>query len=249
MRRKIVALAAALALLFFSVYSLPFLYDRIHTYTISIKPGSVIVVVSDLHIENNPRNLSAIGALVKSTNASLLVINGDLFDDQYGRALDPNLLVDAFKRMNLSTTQHVQVIYVLALYSHDPFIDSPTATLNASSFQVLAVKGALLLEAPSERIILLHGDYAIRFGFIAGVLDMASHGLALGRMARMVLHVEPDCWVAVGHSHIPGISYEDRVANTGTWLNRFIDSSDTALVVKVDELGKLHLKLVSMKEA
>ncbi len=248
MRKKILALAAVVALAFFSVYTLPFLYSSLFTYTMSLKSSSTIVVVSDLHIENNPRDLSTIGILVKSSNASLLVINGDLFDDQYGKTLTADLLAEAFERMNISNMRNIQVVYILALYSHDPSINSHTATLTVNGVQVLVVKGALLLETPSEQMILLHGDYAIRLGSIAGVLDMATHGLALGRLVRTILHIEPHCWVAVGHSHIPGISYEDRIVNTGTWLNRLIDSSDTALVVKVDEKGKLHLELISVKE-
>ncbi|WP_243679629.1 hypothetical protein [Vulcanisaeta souniana] len=47
----------------------------------------------------------------------------------------------------------------------------------------------------------------------------------------------------IGHTHVPNINNELRIANTGSWLNRFINATDTAIVIN----GSGNVELINIK--
>ena len=247
-RALVIAVIAALAV--FTVYNLPFIYMPLYTHTLNVKSGVTIVVVSDLHLEYNPKNLTIIGKLLQNLNASLLIINGDLFDEKKHEALSQQMLEHAFKRLGLDQlhNQELKVVYILALCNHDPYIASQTAFFEIHGIPVAVIKGALKLITPQNTLLLMHGDYIIGGGYLAGALNMITHSLAFEGLGKIVLHLADDSWLILGHSHVAGIDHCNRLANTGAWLDRIIAGSNTALVISVSD-GGVDLKLLSFKNS
>ena len=64
------------------IYEMPFIYDTIYITTMELDDNSLIITISDLHLESNTRNLTCIGNYIRGLHHgnTYLVINGDLFD-------------------------------------------------------------------------------------------------------------------------------------------------------------------------
>ena len=63
------------------------------------------------------------------------------------------------------------------------------------------------------------------------------------QFAKLVIGGEKDEWIILSHSHIPGIDYQRKVANTGSWIKRYIANTDTAILIDASEQNE-HLEVI-----
>ncbi|WP_243679401.1 hypothetical protein [Vulcanisaeta distributa] len=63
------------------------------------------------------------------------------------------------------------------------------------------------------------------------------------RLVRFILRARRDDWVVIGHTHVPNINNGLRIANTGSWIDRFISATNTAIVIN----GLGNVELISIK--
>ena len=131
-----------------------------------------------------------------------------------------------------------EVIYITAIYSHDPRTHRGETTYSVNGIRVRVIHGIAKFKIGSSTIWFLHGDYVVRNGLIASLMNRLLGG-SYDRLVRSVIGAREGDWVVIGHTHVPGINSELRIANTGSWINRFINTTDTAVII--NGLGNVEL--------
>ena len=228
-------------------FSFPFLWDeKIYFEELFLDEGKVLIV-SDLHLESNPRNLTCIGDYLKENDISYFIINGDLFDKMHNEEFKEEFLKEGKERLAIEKNPPYNIIYILALYNHDPYlkVDSGQFAKNGEGSTVL--KGALKLKAEEELFYIFHGDYAISYGIgIPALINKLTSNLFFESFTKWAIGAEKEDWIILGHSHIPGIDYEKRVANSGCWINRIVSSTDTAILIEAGEELETEISLIKI---
>jgi len=223
--------------------SFPFLFkNKIYYQEVSLERGKVMII-SDLHLDSNPRDLSCIGDYLEENDVSLLVFNGDLFDMLHREEFKEEFLEEAIKRLDIEESSVNKIIYILALYNHDPYLKESKYFEDEKGNLVLS--GILKLKTEEELLHIFHGDYVVNsigIGVLTLVNKFASP-LFYERLTKRILQAEE--WIILGHSHVSGIDYDRRIANSGTWINRIFPNTDTAILIEAK--GELEPKVDLVK--
>lgn len=227
--------------------NLPFLFDKKESKEIDIDKGK-IAVISDLHLESNPRDLTCIGDYLKNEEISLLILNGDVFDKRHKTPLKEEDLVYIQSRLGIENNDSFDIIYLLSSYNHDPYLREEYKIDDDKKIEVW--EGPIILkinkkEETKESFYIFHGDY-IFSGYnigIASVVNKLNSSLLYEQFAKLVIGGEKDEWIILSHSHIPGIDYQRKVANTGSWIKRYIANTDTAILIDASEQNE-HLEVI-----
>ncbi len=175
------------------------------------------VLVSDIHCRPGSCRAKDVARLAVREGASLIVL-GDLFDDLHREVSDDEL--ERALRAAFHGVTNLEIYYVTSGSSHDPILRHEVR-LMLGSLIVRACPGALVTRVGQLRALLTHGDMVLRNGAHAFLVNatamMLGEKLYLEKVLRKKLRLPSDWWLIMGHTHIPGIDYEARVANTGSW--------------------------------
>ena len=110
--------------------------------------------------------------------------------------------------------------YVTSRASHDPILDRPMH-LCLEGIEVYVYPRLLIVEAGASTLLVTHGDMAVYNGLHAFAISlatrMAGEKLYLEKRLKKKLRLPKEWWLVMGHTHIPGVDYEARVANAGSW--------------------------------
>ncbi|MCD6094777.1 hypothetical protein J7J39_02655 [bacterium] len=226
-------------------FELPFLYkERISQYSVYVNSGN-IGVISDLHLDSNSRDLTFIGNYLNEKKIDYLVINGDLFEKKHNEKMEPVFLQEAMQRLNINSQDSIKkIIYIPALYDHDPYLEK-TLEYEINGVEFLVVKGMLRLVTPEASFYILHGDYILRHGFLATMISILVPG-SFEKIARRAIRADQGSWMVLAHSHISKIDQKQHIVNSGCWISRVVPSSDTLVLIKIDEKPDVSLiKVVS----
>ncbi|GAB6943833.1 hypothetical protein [Vulcanisaeta sp. JCM 14467] len=223
------------------IYEMPFIYDTAYTATMELSDDPLIITVSDLHLESNTRDLTCIGNYIRGLNHgnTYLIINGDLFDKAHKQELNQSHIRELINRLDLAGINGLrEVIYITAIYDHDPRTHCGETTYTVNGIKVRVIRGIAKLIIGSNTIWFLHGDYIVKNGLIASLMNRLLGG-SYDRLVRSAIGAREGDWVVIGHTHVPGINSESRIANTGSWINRFINAANTAVII--NGLGGVEL--------
>ncbi|MER3602174.1 MAG: hypothetical protein C4339_05590 [Nitrososphaerota archaeon] len=186
--------------------------------------ASSLAVVADLHVEANRADLASIGRAMAKRGIGALAIAGDLYHKLH-RPLSTSSLTDLLKwaLARLMLPPGASVIYTPALFSHDPIVREKVAT-EVGGLSVKVLPGAARLKLPCGlSACVAHGDFLLKNGLMAGLLELTSLALAryplLEALLRRELRARPGEWAFMGHTHLPLLDEGLRVANPGPWLN------------------------------
>ncbi|MEZ0319477.1 MAG: phosphohydrolase [Pyrobaculum sp.] len=174
-----------------------------------------MLIFGDVHIGSRHARIQELRACLKGLSDDEVVITGDLFDDQHrvvGRDEAAALIRSAMKLLQIKPKR----LYIaFSSSSHDPLLAQPLIE-KIEGVEVFAYNGELLVETEKIRIVVTHGDKAVKDGVAAYFLDLVKKG-AVGRALRRRLKVSGDLWLAYGHSHVPFLSVEEKIMNPGAW--------------------------------
>ncbi|ADN50437.1 hypothetical protein [Vulcanisaeta distributa] len=227
------------------IYEMPFIYGSAYTAPMELGNDSLIIAISDLHLESNERDLGCIGNYLRGLGEDgiYLIINGDLFDKAHGQVLGQSHITELIRRLGLAGISELRgVVYVMAMYDHDPRIGYGEVKYFIDGVNVRVVRGVVKLVIGGRTFWFLHGDYVVKNGLIASLINKLFSG-SYDKLVRFAVRAGEGDWVVIGHTHVPGINTELRVANTGSWINRFISATDTAIVID----GSGNVKLINIK--
>lgn len=88
------------------IYEMPFIYGSAYTAPMELGNDSLIIAISDLHLESNERDLGCIGNYLRGglgEDGIYLIINGgDLFDKAHGQVLGQSHITELIRRLGLA---------------------------------------------------------------------------------------------------------------------------------------------------
>ena len=230
----------------FSQFSLPFLRDKIHFEELYLSDGKVLII-SDLHLESNPRDLSCIGDYLKESGISHFIVNGDLFDKMHKDKFKSELLEEGKRRMAIEENPPYNIIYIPAVYNHDPYLEASVKQFQENGYETAVLKWGLKLKTEEDLFYIFHGDYAVSNGIVVpALINKITSTLFFEDLAKWVIKADNDNWVILGHSHISGINYEKKTANSGCWINRIVSNTDTAILIEIEEGVDIEINLVKI---
>lgn len=231
MKKRYIVLIVLFLILIFCFVNSPFLFRKINFQEKNIE-GNKALIISDLHLESNHRNLTCIGNYLEENEIPLLILNGDVFDKKHKEYFQPELLYNVEERLGIKTDFPSEVIYNLSFYSHDPrFKDGDQSfQIRGENFDIF--QGVIALKTNSETFDILHGDYIVNDTIgVTALINKLTSTLLWERIVKDAIGVDKNNWVILSHSHVPGIDYQRKIANTGTWMNRYLSSTDTAILI------------------
>lgn len=180
------------------------------------------LLVSDIHCGCGSCKVRNIAYLAAREGASLIVL-GDLFDKLHTNLNKLTLeraLSTAFKQV-----KGIDVYYVISRSSHDPLLDDEMF-FDLGRVRVHVYPSALVAQISGLRAFLTHGDLAMRNGAHAFIVNATAMlfgtKLYLEKRLREKLRLPQSWWLIMGHTHIPGIDHEAKVANTGSWRGTWV---------------------------
>lgn len=182
------------------------------------------IIISDLHCYHGKpcRSFIKVLKIADLFDADCLVIAGDLFDDLY-KELDPRQVTRHLRIIAGGRRLPRKIIYVLSSSSHDPRIKE-NSSLQLDESTIYLCKRHCIAEIGETRTCIVHGDIFLRNGAIAHLYNLLSTlkgaTLLMERKIRKMLGKECE-WLIAGHTHIPGIDPKSKVANPGTWKEKW----------------------------
>jgi len=216
-----------------------------------------ILFISDLHIPKSLKirdKFSIIGEFMKKNNLRLLFIIGDLFDDFHVKASLSEIEEKIRKIVDiLDLPSNVTMYVIFSNSSHDPIIGNKKISITCGRRRIIVTNNLIRLTIGNMKIYLLHGDLGVKNGALAYLLNKIAWFLGYPYLIerftkRYILRVEDRDWLIMGHTHIPFISDEFKVANTGSWKQYWRDSSSTAILYDKGRLSLINLKQRSTNE-
>ncbi|MHA1626438.1 MAG: hypothetical protein ACTSVF_04790 [Candidatus Asgardarchaeia archaeon] len=217
-------LVLTLPVLFFIVYNFPWItkYMEIRGFKLNLG-GNSVLIVSDLHLSESSDPIEGISDFLNKKGIENLVIAGDFIEHHREISKDElkPFISMGLKKIGLEKSE-LKVVYLTSLSSHDPIIREEKVSIKYEDGPlVIVLRGYCRIFIGGHSFVVLHGDYSVRNGALAGFINLVASTLGkklfLERLLRRILRVENDEWLVMGHTHIPGIDEEDRVANCGSW--------------------------------
>lgn len=247
MKKRYIVLIVIFLILIFCFVNCPFLFGKINFQEKNLE-GNKALIISDLHLENNHRDLTCIGDYLEENGISFLILNGDIFDKKHKEHFQPELLYDIEERLGMKTDFPSNVIYNFAFYSHDPRLkakETQNFQINGKKFDVF--QGIIELKADGKTFDILHGDYILNDTIsVASLINKLTPSLLWERIVKNAVGIDENNWAILSHSHVPGIDYQRKIANTGTWINRYFSSTDTAILIMADNNKEPSVALVKI---
>lgn len=235
----------AICLIMFVFWNFPWLtgYYHLNITSFELKEDSKILIVSDLHMQ--PLNIvfKPLKKIIESKNIKYLVVAGDFIEYKHKRIEQEKLSKILAKILRkLEIREESTIFWVLSKTSHDPQVSENTI-FEINSTKVYILDGILKLILKNFTIYVTHGDYASRDGAIAAtinrMLKLFGKKLFLENLLKKILKLEQDSWLIMGHTHLPGINNQNKVANCGAWSGHFLrKETNTGILI---ENGKIKL--------
>jgi len=213
-----------LLILVFMVYNLPWMtkYMKIKRFELKLK-GDPILITSDLHISEHSNSLTEISNFLREKNIKNLVIAGDFLEHHKETSTDElkSLISMGLKKMGLEKGE-LKIVYLTSLSSHDPILKEEEVSINYEEGPlVIVLRGYARIFLDGRSFVVLHGDYSVRNGALAGFINLIASILGkrlfLEKLLKRILGIKKDEWLVMGHTHIPGIDERNKVANCGSW--------------------------------
>ncbi|MCD6380999.1 MAG: metallophosphoesterase family protein [Candidatus Odinarchaeota archaeon] len=217
-------LVLSLPVLFFIVYNFPWItkYMSIKKFELNLS-GNSTLIVSDLHLSESSDPIEEISNFLNEKGIKNLVVAGDFIEYHRETSLDElrSFISMGLKKIGLEKSE-LKVVYLTSLSSHDPIIRGEKVSIKYEDGPlVIVLRGYSRMFLDGHSFVVLHGDYSVRNGALAGFINFLASILGkklfLERLLKRILRVENDEWLIMGHTHIPGIDEENKVANCGSW--------------------------------
>ncbi len=179
--------------------------------------------ISDLHLTHNEdySRFSNLPSFILARGIRNLVIVGDLFNSPSDSL---KILGEVGDEANANKISHLlglngtiqHLYFVKSSRSHDPA--EFNLTFRDEGFEFRTLGKCARFTNNDTGVLTIHGDDA--FGGLHGFIFSYLTGRPfLEGWWKDVIKIDDDEWVIMGHSHVPGIDYSRRVANTGGWTD------------------------------
>ncbi len=183
------------------------------------------IIVSDMHLRiENPAFFNLIAEKVKQENIECIVFLGDLFDDFHRRAEKHEVVEKLISLIKPLLGQVRKIVYITSRSSHDPII-SEKIIADVEGTEIYVYPHPLRIQISGIRFYLTHGEIVIPNGAVAFVVNtvaaLLGRELYIEKKLKERIRSESS-WLVMGHTHIPGIDYEAKVANTGSWRSKWL---------------------------
>ncbi len=223
----------------FALWNFPWLtkYYTLEITSFELKEDSKVLIVSDLHIQPSNIAFKPLKKIIESKNIKYLIIAGDFIEYKHKKIEKENLSKILAKILRkLEIHEKLTIFYVPSNTSHDPKISENTV-LELNSTKIYILNDVLKLVLRNFTLYVTHGDYASRDGAIAAtinrILKLFGKKLFLENLLKKILKLEQDSWLIMGHTHLPGIDGQKKVANCGAWGRHFLrKESNTAILIE-----------------
>jgi len=204
-----------------------------------------VLFASDLHLDDPSEVPEALLEMLEQARPECLVIVGDLF---HGPIISgPSS--GALERMSAfveKVDRAGSLKRVVATFSenHDPPLIGE-ATFEVGSMEILLTNRPLLIETSGMKILATHGDFFSTDGLATAAVEivLSAFGVrgAVERFLRYKMVGDAGCWVLMGHTHVPLVDQELRVANCGSFHSHILRSaSSTAVLAKGGRIGLIQ---------
>ncbi|MEM0468949.1 MAG: metallophosphoesterase [Pyrobaculum sp.] len=173
-----------------------------------------MIVISDVHIGSRHSRVQDLRKCLKTLEPDVVVIAGDLFDDQF-RKVSVDEATRLFKKAIEILSIKPRELYIsLSSSSHDPQLPGPFSA-KIENIEVVAYNGPLVIENKVKAVV-THGDQIVQSGVLAYFIDLVNRG-RVGRLIKKRLGLGRDTWLIYGHSHVPYVDSVWRILNPGSW--------------------------------
>ncbi|MGQ9544137.1 MAG: metallophosphoesterase [Candidatus Bathyarchaeia archaeon] len=203
--------------------------------------------IGDLHttgLEVDSERFRGLTTLIKERSIVNLVILGDLFrwrSDWDSLIIQTGNEQDALRKvlevLGLQS-QRLTVYLILGNTDHDP--EELNLNFEFGQTKIVSVGKCGIFHINGLTIIGLHGDQAFG-GPLGFTVSIVTRNLLLEKLWKERMGIHSDVWVIMGHTHVPGIDYDARVANTGGWTEAPLKIVPRASGILIDEEGKISL--------
>ncbi len=225
-------IAAAISLLALAFYNTPVLLAPLASWANPLREEEVyelkppVAFISDLHVGGG--FISELRLALSHVSPKTVVVVGDLLDDRryFYTALNSSL-----DKLLIEAGLESYEVYWVTSMIHDPDVKPGT-------YGELHVVGHTAVFRIGDVVAVAHhGETACRLGPLAlaasYVLGKLGVELPLEKLWRKLCKVPESWWVIFGHSHLAGIDYKWKVANTGSWrrIPRIIPHSERTAVI------------------
>ena len=177
-----------------------------------------------MHCNEAPcRHAAVLARIMRHSACDTLIILGDLFEKFHRRACCEEVVVSVLRTLKPLLREARNIVYLTSRSSHDPLIGSPC---------IYGVHGSVVAVSPypltgeigGVEVYLTHGDSAVGSGALAYMINRAMRALGenlyVEKRLKATLGLPSRVWLVMGHTHMPGIDPEARVANTGGWKEK-----------------------------
>jgi len=194
--------------------------------------------VSDLHIEEPTDVPDELRNAVERHRPVNLVIVGDLFHSPFKVSSDEEtrtFLTDMMAKADVEG--RIRRVLVTLSENHDRRFSGQEMAFRSGDREVLLTRSPLFLDISGLKVLAVHGDFFSADGFVTAAAELAFSVIGIRggveRFLRRRFGLDDRCWIVMGHTHIPLIDQNLRVANSGSFHSHFVRSaSSTAVLVK-----------------
>lgn len=171
--------------------------------------------ISDLHIKDL--------RIDTQFDVDNLIIVGDFFHSSRHFSKIGKNREEIFEKVLeklISPNSSTNIYYILSTnLPHDPRLPEFELKFDRINFYCLGSKGHFVFG--ETHIFAVHSDQFNRTGIVPCAISYFSKlfgkPLILEKIWKSLVGIEKDDWLITGHSHIPAIDYESKIANCGSW--------------------------------
>ena len=174
--------------------------------------------ISDLHLKNGKsfEFVTELRDFIGRKRVSNLVIVGDLFDSPtYALKVLSNPSLAALSNVLGLDGLPIEIFWVIGSPSHDPVSIGASETEDG---KLIILGQCASITCNRVKILAYHGHDLSAIGAFAHAWDRFISKLSLERLWKKLANVDRATWIVFGHTHIPGLDSEERVANCGGWM-------------------------------
>lgn len=196
--------------------------------TETIELSGKTLFISDLHLTAKPA-LDEQFNLDFSDVANVIIV-GDFFNQPEDFASFGNSEEKSFRAVlsEIVPANFAGKIFFIHALNHDPQ-GLETQKLSFEKFEFFHIGEYGKFNVNGTSIVAYHG-HQLHSGIIGGgiswLAEKVGQSLPLERLGKKRFGIDQETWVISGHSHVPGIDQEAKVANTGSFVgapfNKFI---------------------------